>query len=319
MALGTGQAPGKVILFGEHAVVYGRPALAVPVTQVQASATVKPRCAGRGLLIHAPDLGETVTLADASHPLAAAARLAVAAWHTSEPDWEVSVTSTIPIASGLGSGAAVSAALIRAMAGAGGHRAEASALSQMVYEVDKLHHGQPSGVDNTVIAYQQPVYFVRGRPPQPFTIGRPFTLAIANSGIASPTRIAVSEVRRRWELEPDHYEGLFDRVAQIVESARLAIERGDVTALGPLMDANQRVLADMGVSCDALEVMVDAARSAGASGAKLSGAGLGGNLIALVNSASSESVRQALLRAGAVSVIITTVAATAEEQAHGSA
>ncbi len=85
---------------------------------------------------------------------------------------------------------------------------------------------RPSGMDNTVIAYGQPVYFVRGQPPQPFAIGRPFTLVIADSGIASPTKIAVGDVRRAWERERRRFEALFDRVAAIVEAARTAIAAG---------------------------------------------------------------------------------------------
>ena len=273
--LGYGRAPGKVILFGEHAVVYGRPTLAVPVTQVQAEAVVEQGAAGSGLIIEAEDTGERIVVQDAPahQPLAAAARLTLARLGLAAPDWRVSVRSNIPIASGLGSGAAVIGGdrphaggrgewhfTIRNRASAGhfGQRAqpakasspegcadsadesrsgiEASAghsgqweqpakasspdaprimhhasritypspadLSALVYEIEKLHHGTPSGIDNTVIAYGQPVYFVRGQPPQPFAIGRPFTLVIADTGIRSPTRIAVGDVRANWQREP---------------------------------------------------------------------------------------------------------------------
>ena len=117
MILGSGRAPGKVILFGEHAVVYGRPALAVPVTQVQAEAVVEPGEPGAGLTIVAADLGETIAVRDApaDHPLAAAARLTLVKFGLDDPDWRVTVRSTIPIASGMGSGAAVSAAIVRAL------------------------------------------------------------------------------------------------------------------------------------------------------------------------------------------------------------
>ena len=94
-------------------------------------------------------------------------------------------------------------------------------LSALVYEVERLHHGTPSGIDNTVVVYGQPVYFVRGQPPQTFHIGRPFMLAIADTGIRSPTKVAVGDVRRAWEREPARFEGLFDQVAAIVEDARI--------------------------------------------------------------------------------------------------
>jgi len=307
MILGKGYAPGKVILFGEHAVVYGRPALAVPVTQVWAEANVAAGMPGAGLTLWAQDLGEQVAVKDApaDHPLAAAARLTLARLNLAEPDWRVNIHSTIPIASGMGSGAAVSAAIVRALADAAGQRLSPAAVSALVYEVEKLYHGTPSGVDNTVIAYSQPVYFVRGQPPQPFPIRQPFILAIADSGIASPTKITVGDVRRAWEREPAHFDALFDQVADIVEAARDAIADGAPDALGPLMDENHALLSEMGVSCPELDVLAAAARAAGAQGAKLSGGGRGGNLIALVTEETADAVEAALRSAGAVNVIVT--------------
>jgi len=335
LILGSGRAAGKVILFGEHAVVYGRPALAVPVTQVWAEATVEPDETGAGLTIWAADLEEQVDLhtAPPDHPLAAAARLALAHLGLAEPDWRVTIRSTIPIASGMGSGAAVSAAIVRALAeaadrnqGSGvGFRPAASNIqypisniqlplssadiSALVYEVERLHHGTPSGIDNTVIAYGQPVYFVRGRPPEPFAIGRAFTLAIADSGIASPTKIAVGDVRRAWGQEPVRFEALFDRVAAVVEAARMSIAAGQPEKLGPLMDENHALLQEIGVSCPELDALVTAARAAGAAGAKLSGGGRGGNIIALVADEAAPKSVAALQAAGAARVIVTTVGA----------
>lgn len=317
--IGRGSAPGKVILFGEHAVVYGRPALAVPVTQVRAEATVEPGLEGAGPVIYAEDLREEVIVADApaDHPLAAAVRMALAQLGLAEPpSWKVTVHSTIPVASGLGSGAAVSAAIVCALADAAGRALAPPEVSALVFEVEKLHHGTPSGVDNTVIAYGHPVYFARrgGRPPEPahtvffpVRIGRPFQLAIANSGIASPTRVAVEDVRRACQREPARFEGLFDGIARVVEAARIAISEGEPERLGPLMDENHALLSEMGVSCPELDGLARAARRAGAAGAKLSGAGRGGNLIALVTEQTAGPVTAALRAAGAVDVIITTV------------
>jgi len=307
MQLGVGVAPGKVILFGEHAVVYGRPALAAPVTQVRATATVESGEAGKGLVIDALDLGRRVTLDDAGHPLAEVARLTLQRLGLSVPDWRVWLRSTIPIASGLGSGAAVSAAVVRALARAAGCELGPAEVSDIVYQVEQLHHGTPSGVDNTVIAYGQPVYFVRGQPPQPFAIGRPFTLVIGDTGVSSPTKVTVGGVRARWQADPARYEARFDRVAAIVETARQAIAGGAPDELGPLMDANHALLAEMGVSSPKLERLVRAARDAGAGGAKLSGGGRGGNMIALVTPDTTTAVVAALRAKGAVRVIVTEI------------
>ncbi len=311
MELGIGRAIGKVILCGEHAVVYGRPALAVPIAQVAAEARVEPGAPGAGLVLRAADLGEEIRLSAAgpAQPLAVAARLALAHLGLAEPDWQVTIRSTIPIASGLGSGAAVSAALMRGLAAAAGRALPAEDVSALAYEVEKLYHGTPSGIDNTVVAYAQPVYFVRGRPPQPFAIGSPFRLAVADSGVSSPTHITVGDVRRAWERAPARYEALFDRIAAVVEAARAVIAEGRPAELGPLLDRNHALLQELDVSCERLDALVAAARAAGALGAKLSGGGRGGNLIALVAEDTAEAVVAALVAAGARRVILAHVGA----------
>ncbi len=309
----TATASGKVILCGEHAVVYGHPAIAVPVQQVRATATVTAGPPGAGCVLHALDLGREIRLAEAPEddPLALTLRLALAELGlagpdpSSEPDWTVTLRSQIPIASGLGSGAAVSTALVRALFRHAGRVPEPATVSRLVFRTEELHHGTPSGIDNTVIAYEQPVWFVRGQPPETFTPARPFTLAIADSGIPSPTRETVGDVRRGWQADPARYEALFRAIGEVVVAARRALGTGDVAELGRLFRRNQALLRELGVSSAPLEQLVDAAERAGALGAKLSGGGRGGNVIALVTPEHEEAVRQALLQAGARRVIVT--------------
>ena len=306
----TSTASGKIILFGEHAVVYGRPAIAVPVTQVRATATVTDAPPGSGCTLVAQDIGEEMRLVDAGadHPLALVLRLALdAAGIASEPDWRVVLTSEIPIASGLGSGAAISAALVRAALTHAGQPAPAETISRLVYRSEELFHGTPSGIDNTVIAYARPVWFVKGQPPESFAVGRPFTLAIADSGIPSPTKESVGDVRRAWEADPAGYEAIFSRIADVVHGARRAIRDGNLAAIGALMNLNQQRLEALGVSSPTLEKLIGAARVAGAKGAKLSGGGRGGNVIALVDEQNAAAVQTALLTAGAKRVILTTI------------
>lgn len=318
----TASAPGKVILFGEHAVVYGRPAIAVPVTYVQATATVEP--GEPGIIIHALDTHQTIAIdhAGPTDPLATIVRLALAHFGIQHADLSIMLRSTIPIASGLGSGAAVSCAIIRALAkwavgviprdrpGAitpDYPYIDDATVSSLAYEVEKLHHGTPSGIDNAVIAYNQPVYFIRGQPVQTFSVARPFTVAIGNTGVASPTKIAVGDVRRNWEAAHDWYEVLFDQIGYIAAEARAAIESGEIDQLGPLMDRNQSLLRAIDVSSLELERLIGAAKAAGAAGAKLVGGGRGGNMIALVDESNRDEIIAALKIAGATNVIVTEI------------
>ncbi len=321
MTTSTASAPGKAILFGEHAVVYGRAAIAVPVAKVKATATITDAPAGSGCTIAAPDVGARVHLSTPQEdPLALAVRLAIAeAGIEEEPDWQITVRSDIPIAGGMGSGAAVSAALVQAVfahcnlsshCNLSAHRQpRAETVNRIVYAVEKLHHANPSGIDNTVVVYQQPVRFVRGQPPRRFDIARPFHLVIADTGIASSTAAVVSDVRRAWEQDTERYETIFDGIGEIAETARRAIESGNVDALGPLLQENQRLLRKLDVSSGELERLIAIAEEAGAAGAKLSGAGRGGNLIAAVEPKKMETVQKALLAGGAVGIVVTQIGA----------
>jgi mevalonate kinase len=303
-------APAKAILFGEHAVVYGQPAIAVPVTQVQAQATVETEPASQGITIIAQDLGQSYPLEQAPPDDALRTIVVSTLEHIgvgTKHDLTITVSSTIPIARGLGSGAAVSTAIVRALGKHFGNRMSPQAISNLVYETEKIHHGTPSGIDNTVIAFERPVYFVRDQKMKIFPVKRPFLLAIADSGIASPTKIAVSHVRQRWEREREKYEDIFDDIGTIAEMGRQAIEQGEIETVGQLMNENHRLLQLIGVSSPELEGLVEAARQGGALGAKLSGAGRGGNVIALVTQETRSRVDMMLRLAGARNVIVTEV------------
>ena len=307
-------APGKVILFGEHAVVYGRPAIAVPVTQVRATAIVTAGPAGCARLV-APDLGIDVLLeeAGAEEPLVAAVRqVQQAAGLAHLPDFTLTVRSAIPIASGLGSGAAITAAVIRALATylKRSDLLSNERVSALTYEVEKIHHGTPSGIDNTVVAFEQPVYFVRRQPQnyvETFRVAAPLRLLIGDTGVRSSTKAVVMDLRRQWEADPPRFEAFFDGCGRITEAARAAIEGGDVAKIGHLMTENQALLQAMSVSSPELDQLVTAATEAGALGAKLSGAGRGGNMIALITTEAETAVRQALWAAGARAVFTTVI------------
>lgn len=312
MAVGT--APGKVILLGEHAVVYGRPAIAVPVIQVQARVEVEDQPVGRGITIVATDLGQQFEPSHADVADSAAVALASTVRNTlerlgqhREPDLRITISSTVPIGRGLGSGAAVATALVRALAAHLGGYLTARDVSDLVYRTEILHHGTPSGIDNSVISFGKPLYFIRGQLDEVFWLGRPLCLVIGDTGVPSSTREVVADVRRRWEADRATYEAHFTAIGSLVEAARQAMVEGDLPALGRLMDANQRELRAVGVSSAELERLIGAALDAGALGAKLSGSGRGGNMVALAEEGTRHAVEAALAAAGARGIITTQV------------
>jgi mevalonate kinase len=345
------QAPGKIILFGEHAVVYGQPALAVPVHQVHADAEVSDSDRA-GIWVNAPDirlhaehshlalddaLGATISLvcaemgidviaSGAKQSLSIHAEIASSQKHAPRNDVgiEIKVTSSIPLASGLGSGAAVSVAIIRALSAYLGQPFTDEQVNKIAYEVEKIHHGTPSGIDNTVVTYGKPIFFapapspLRGFSPasggdkggasiETLNVAKPFTIIIGDTGIPAPTKESVADVRKLWEQDKPKMEMLFGVAGSLTEVARQSIEGGHPERLGALMNENQRVLTEMGVSSPELDKLVAASLQAGASGAKLSGGGRGGNMIALSTKEKTSEISEALYAAGAKNVIVTKV------------
>lgn len=306
------KAPGKIILFGEHAVVYGQPAIAIPVNKVFATARVFPILTpdSSQIRIIAPDIQLDADLSDlpADHPIAAAVRLAIQTAQVDRPpSLTLQISSTIPISAGMGSSAAITIAVIRALSDFLGHPLPPEEISTLAYEIEKIQHGTPSGIDNTVIAHQKPVFFSQDEPIQYLDIEQPTHWVIADTGEKTPTRETVADVRDRYTADPNTYERIFDQIGGIAHNAQEGLIKGDINLLGRLMNENQRLLKLLGVSSNCLERLIDAAVSAGAPGAKLSGGGRGGNIIALSPTEFTERIESALFDAGAQRVITTTL------------
>ena len=308
----TSHAPAKSILFGEHAVVYGYPAIAIPLFERQSTTYIlaNPKGQTGEVTIEAPgiELNSRLDALDLSHPFRIAiSRTQQAVGAASIPACHIRIVSTIPIASGLGSGASIAASLARTLSMFLGNPLQDEHVSAIAFEVDKVYHGTPSGIDNTVIAFGKPVYFLKDQPFTLLTPACPLDFLIADTGVRSSTREMVLGLRERWQQESAKYDKLFEEIKSVVVQARASIEAGDLETLGDLMNQNHHLLQDLGVSHPMLDQLVETAMSSGALGAKLSGAGGGGNMIALVEPDRIGQVDAALRKAGAVEVIHTRV------------
>ncbi|NLN69267.1 MAG: mevalonate kinase [Chloroflexi bacterium] len=306
------KAPGKIILFGEHAVVYGQPAIAIPVNKVSATARVLPKISGgkNQVRIKASDVQLDTALSDLdkNHPIAVAIQQVLNAIELDQlPSLTLMISSTIPIAAGMGSSAAITIAIIRALTDFLGKPLTTEAISALAFEVEKIHHGTPSGIDNQVIAHQKPMLYSPGKPIEQLIIREPTHWVIADSGEESPTKSTVADVRKLHAQDPESYDQVFEKIGQITLKARPALIAGDTGTLGQLMLENQYFLEQLAVSSPKLEKLISAAVSAGAIGAKLSGGGRGGNMIALAPSEKTQPIEAALLAAGATRVITTTL------------
>jgi len=290
-----GTAAGKVILLGEHAAVYGRHALALPI-EGAVTATVQEAAS---LALEVPDWRLSREILQDADGIDAAVHRILENLGITRQGFMIRVRSALPRAMGLGSSAAFAVAIVRAFDRLLGLSLGDDRVNEIAFDCEKLAHGNPSGVDNTLATFARPMLFCRDgsfhveeleleqRPP----------IVIACGHQPGSTREQVAGVRARYEAQPAAYTAIFDQVDALSVAGAKALVDGDYAELGQLMDICQGLLNALGVSTPELERMVGIARIAGAAGAKLTGAGGGGSIVAACPGAVQEVV-SALRSAG---------------------
>jgi mevalonate kinase len=288
---GVGYAGGKAIVLGEHSVVYGGPAIAAGIDK-GARACATPLANGPSRLF-VRGWGITVVETDADNDLgrAFAALLATARQQGgAQGHCAVEVEAGLPPGGGLGCSAAIGVAIARSI----DPRAAESEILERAMAWERVFHGNPSGIDAALAARGGCFLFRKGMPLEPVHVRGQIHLCVGSTGSTSSTKAMVDAVAKLRARKPALVEEAFEAIRVLVSNAQLAIEAGDRTALGRLMDLNQMLLSGLFVSTPEIERMCAVAREAGALGAKLTGAGGGGSVIAL---ASSQSAGDAVLAA----------------------
>lgn len=307
-AVGVGRACGKVILIGEHVVVYGLPAIAVPLPDLTIEATVSfvtsvavsggpltPRTYAAGhQFICAPHAVAEGT----NSSLAVAAEAAMHRWQIADEAVEVRIKSCVPPGRGLGSSAGCATAVVRALADLVGAPLDDHALHELVQGSEQIAHGQASGVDAAAVAAATPIRFEAGVV-RPIVIDRYFALVVADTGSSGGTRESVALVRHALLRNPTWSERRLAQAAAVIESAEASLRNGRLAALGRQLNEFHSLLDEFGVSTPQIERLVEAALAAGAYGAKLTGGGMGGCVLALTEPSYAATVRAALTAAGA--------------------
>jgi len=267
------RACAKIILFGEHAVVYGYPGIAVPVTELFTDIEIEKSQEFSYTTTWILDDKQKTKLEKLFHFLFNKLDLSIPV--------KITIKSNIPIASGFGSSASLSVALIRTFSHEFGLNLDREEINKLAFECEKIFHGVPSGIDNTVIVYEQPIFY-KDKKIEFLKLEKPFQLIIANSGIKTSTKETVDFVRREYKKNKEKYTMLFTEIGKIAEKAKEHLKQGNFDRLGELMSQNHLLLKEIGVSCEKLEDMVKEALLNGAAyGSKLAGSGKGGNMIAL--------------------------------------
>lgn len=274
---GRGFGHAKLILLGEHAVVHGRPALAGAL-DAGVRATARP---GRGPRVRIPAWGVDAEAGGAAgDDLGRAMRRLFERALAAARDATVEAESEVPGRAGLGSSAALSVAVVRALADLAGERPGDDEVEARAGLAEEVFHGRASGIDAAMATRGGVLRFVRGEPATPVACA-PVPLVVAWVQPRVPTREMVERVRADLEARPAEVGEIFDQISGLVGAACGAMARDDLPELGRLIDENHRLLARLGLSTPELDAAREAARRAGALGAKLTGAGGGGCLMAL--------------------------------------
>ncbi|MFX0060785.1 MAG: mevalonate kinase [Candidatus Hermodarchaeota archaeon] len=312
--MGKGHGYGKTILFGEHFVVYGLPALASAIGSKTSAIVEKKASSGYELFDNRPEVPGYKKKKFDEQKVSLKNVLNFMGINTDKQGLKITFGGDLVCASGVGASAASCVSLARAINDEFNLGWDDVKINDAAYEGEKGYHGTPSGIDNTASTFGGLVYFIRNLEGGPNTIEtikleKPFELVIASSGMTANTKDVVADVRKLKEKDPDWFEGIVKKYQEVVKEGLEALKKMDLEHIGQLMDKNHSLLQEITVSNDVLDKMVKIAKDTGALGAKLTGTGRGGNMISLTpGSELQDKVARALENAG-YSVWKTTIGA----------
>ncbi|MFZ3384220.1 MAG: mevalonate kinase [Candidatus Methanoperedens sp.] len=285
----TCTAPGKIYLFGEHAVVYGEPAIACAV-ELRTRVAVK----GSNDISISSDIG-TTGLDFQTHPYVSSAIQKLGS-----PDVSIEITSQIPVGSGLGSSAAVTVATLEAINIECGLMHDKTSIAKMAHEIEKEVQGAASPTDTFVSTFGGVIEIPSRKNIDILECG--VVIGNTNKG-ASPKKTAklVKQVAKLKEEYPDLIDPIIKTIGSFAGHGEIMVMQKNYATLGKLMNINHGLLDALGVCTMELSALVYAARNAGAYGAKLTGAGGGGCMVALTDS--PRKVANAIEKAGGSAII----------------
>jgi mevalonate kinase len=283
--MGRGTGFGKVILFGEHFVVHGVPGI---VSAIDLTAHAEVKETGEEITINDERKGaKGYTEKKRTQQKESIERMLKTMGIDSEKTFlEIRLGGNLPSFSGIGASAASSVAIARAIAEELEMNLPDERISEIAYEAEKAYAGTPSGIDNTAATYGGLIWFKKNLSGGPNTterlsIRKPIEIVIGNTGVVADTKEMVASVAERKKEKPEKYDPLFNQAESLAFQARKALEDFNLRQVGRLMNKNHGLLQEIEVSCKELDYLINLALEQGAFGAKLTGGGGGGCMVAL--------------------------------------
>lgn len=293
-----GEAHSKIILVGEHAVVYGKTAIAIPFPL-----KIRAKIMKSSGDITISSLLYTGTLSNMPKEMKGISVCIIKALELlNKPfkDLNIELISQIPMGRGLGSSAASATAIARGIYSYFGKEISQEELFFIVELAEAYAHGKPSGIDMMAVANDTPILFTKEKGASLLKASKPFYMVVADTGRIGDTRAAVEQVKKKQQQETNIINDVINRIEEITEKSKTAILMGDAVTLGVLLSKNHDELKKLGVSDELLDSLVMIANKAGAIGAKLTGGGMGGCMIALAKDMKdAEYISKELIKGGA--------------------
>lgn len=292
---GIGTSHAKIILMGEHSVVYGQPAIALPLPDVKLTVTLTPS-----------DQGQTVT-----------SRYFTGDWHDLPPVmqgvrqliatlvehfdgnadcWHLNIDSQLPAERGMGSSAATAVAIVRAFFDYYDTPLSRHELLALADVGEQITHRSPSGLDAATVSSKTPLYYIKGHEGTPIPMNLQATMVIADTGVKGATKEAIMAVQELLKTDHEHAQTHIEHLGQLVDNSRQFLAKGEVFKLGTTLNAAQQDLQALQVSDDQLDHLIDVAIHHGALGAKLTGGGRGGCMFAITRTALGARKLAAILK-----------------------
>lgn len=294
----VGYSHSKLILVGEHAVVYGKPAIAIPFP-LKVKSTIEEK-SGEITIACNHYVGPINRMPVKMQGITDCIKATLIDLNKPINGLLIRLYSSIPLGRGLGSSAAIAIAIVKSLFSFYGRKISQKDLMELVKIAEVYAHGNPSGIDMAAASSEFPILFKSDNEVIPLKVGSPIHIVVADSGRIGDTHTAVKKVRDKFLLEPEKMQRSLERIERISVEANGALEDGDSYLLGRLLSLNHAELITLGVSDDGLNRLVEAAQSAGGLGAKLTGGGLGGCVIALAsNPDHAKVIADVLMKAGA--------------------